>query len=249
MSGEPLHLLVADDEPLARQLVRRYAASLPGVEVVAECDSADGIEAALVTARPDVMLLDIRMPGADVFAVLERLSRTRALPAVIFATAHDTYAVRAFEVNAVDYLVKPYTADRLAEALRRARSKHAADLGAGLSRVIRDLGPRPDRLLVPEGNRMVPIGVADIVWIKAEDDYARVHAGGRTYLIGRTLKELEGRLDPDRFVRIHRSAIVQTSHIRAVAAQGGSRYRVQLSDGTTLIVSRARAADLRKWML
>jgi two-component system LytT family response regulator len=249
MAGETLRLLLVDDEPLARTLARRYAAAIAGVEIAGECGSADELPDALVNARPDVMLLDIRMPGSDVFTVLESLARARRLPGVIFATAHDAYAARAFEMNAVDYLVKPYTADRMAEALNRARSRHATDAAAGLSRVIRDLGPRPDRLLVPDGRRMIPLAIADIVWIKAEDDYARVHALGRTFLIGRTLKELERRLDPDRFVRIHRSAIVQTSHVREVIAEGGSRYRVRLSDGTDVIVSRARAGELRKLKL
>ena len=96
---------------------------------------------------------------------------------------------------------------------------------------------------------MVPIAIADIVWIKAEDDYARVHASGRSYLVSRTLKDLEARLDPERFVRIHRSAIVQASHIREVAAEGGSRYRVRLSDGTNVLVSRSRAPELKRWMI
>src|SRR4029077_5975149 len=120
----------------------------------------------------------------------------------------------------------------------------------GLARVIKDLGPRPDRLLVPDGRRMAAVNVGDIVWIKAEDDYARVHtASGRSYLVTRTLKDLEAKLDPSRFVRIHRSAIVQYSHIREVASEGGSRYRVRLSDGTSVLVSRSRAPELRRWKL
>src|SRR6185295_11379550 len=159
-------------------------------------------------------------------------------------------AVRAFEMNAVDYLVKPYAESRFAEAIQRVRQRRVVSrTDEGLARVIRDLGPRPDRLLVPDGRRMVPIAIADIVWIKAEDDYARVHAGGRSYLVSRTLKDLEIRLDPERFVRIHRSAIVQASHIREVVAAGGSRYRVRLSDGTDVLVSRSRSPELRRWML
>jgi len=248
---QTLRLLVADDEPLARDLIRRYATSQPGLEIVAECGTGDELADALGRVRPDLVLLDIRMPGQDVFGVLEReAGGPRPLPPVIFATAYDGYAVRAFDLNAIDYLVKPYSADRFAEAIRRVRSRQVAERsGDRLERVIRDLGPHPDRLLVPDGRRMVPVALADIVWIKAEDDYARVFAGGRSYLVSRTLKELEARLDPERFVRIHRSAIVHTAHIREVAAAGGSRYRVRLSDGTDVLVSRQRAPGLRRWML
>jgi two-component system, LytTR family, response regulator len=251
MSPDALRLLIADDEPLARELARRYAATQPDVDVVAECVSGDELARALPAVRPDVVLLDIRMPGEDVFAVLEReAARQERLPAVIFATAYDSYAVRAFELNAVDYLVKPYTADRFAEGLRRARSRHGTARNAdGLARVIRDLGPRPDRLLVPDGRKMVAIAIDDIIWIKAEDDYARVHTPTRSYLVSRTLKDLESRLNPDRFVRLHRSALVQASHIREVAADGGSRYRVRLSDGTNVVVSRTRAPELKRWMI
>jgi two-component system LytT family response regulator len=252
MPSDALRILIADDEPLARDLVRRYVQAHAGLEVVAECCTGDELATALGHVRPDIALLDVRMPGTDVFTVLERQAAgARPLPAVIFATAFDSYAVRAFELNAVDYLVKPYTEERFAEGLRRARSRQQSDqTGDGLARVIKDLGPRPDRLLVPDGRRMAAVHVADIVWIKAEDDYARVHtANGRNYLVTRTLKDLEAKLDPARFVRIHRSAIVQSSHIREVATEGGSRYRVRLSDGTSVLVSRSRAPELRRWKL
>ncbi len=149
-----------------------YAGAHGELEVVEECASGDELAAALTRGRPDVCLLDIRMPGEDVFAVLGRASAAQPLPSVIFATAFDGYAVRAFDMNAVDYLVKPYSEDRFAEAIRRVRTRRQADRpDDGLARVIRDLGPRPDRLLVPDGRRMVPLAVSDIVWIKAEDDY------------------------------------------------------------------------------
>lgn len=251
MARSALRLLVVDDEPLARALVRQYASRQTDVEIVAECATGDELATALASRPVDVVLLDIRMPGTDVFTILERAAATsRTLPPIIFATAYDRYAVRAFDMNALDYLVKPYTEERFAEALRRVRSRQTGvGGGEGLAEVIRDLGPRPTRLLVPDGRRMVPIAIADIVWIKAEDDYARVHAGGRSYLISRTLKELEARLDPEQFVRIHRSAIVQAAHIREVAAEGGSRYRVKLSDGTNVLVSRTRAPGLRRWRI
>jgi two-component system LytT family response regulator len=246
VSRDPLRLLVADDEPLARALVRRYAGETPGVEVVGECDNGDALAGAVRALGPDALLLDIRMPGRDVFDVL---ADAGALPAVIFATAYDTYAVRAFELNAVDYLVKPYPRERFAAALTRARGRRGAADGDGLTRVIRDLGPRPDRLLVPDGRRMVPIALDDIVWIKAEGDYARVHTKERSYLVSRSLKDLESRLDPARFLRLHRSTIVQASHIAAVRPAGSARYQMQLDDGTTVIVSRSRARELKDRIL
>ena len=250
MSPERLRLLIADDEPLARDLMRRYAAADASVDVVSEAATGDELADGLARVKPDVALVDVRMPGADVFAVLARAAvESPPLPAVIFATAFDAYAVRAFELNAVDYLIKPYSADRFSEAIRRARRHRAGDKADGLVRAIQDLGPKPDRLLVPDGRRLVPVAMDAIVWIKAEGDYARVYANGRSYLVTRSLKELESRLDADRFLRIHRSAMVQGSHIREVRAQGSSRYKVELSDGTTVIVSRRRAPELRKWMI
>jgi two-component system, LytTR family, response regulator len=245
MSPDRLRLLVADDERHARTLVRRYALDLPHVEIVGECDTGDDLAAAVGTHRPDVLLLDIRMPGRDVFEVLAAEDASgAALPAVIFATAYDMYAVRAFELNAVDYLVKPYPRERFLAALGRVRRRHD-----GLARVLHDLGPRPDRLLVPDGARMVPIALADIVWIKAEGDYSRVHTRTRTYLVSRSLKELEARLEPGRFLRLHRSTIVQASHIAEVRPMGSARYRMQLDDGTTVIVSRSRARELKDRIL
>jgi two-component system LytT family response regulator len=248
VSPDRLRLLIADDEPFARTLVRQYAAADPGIEIVAECETGDDLAPALAAVRPDVVLLDVRMPGRDVFAVLAGVGAT--LPAIIFATAFDTYAVRAFELNAVDYLVKPYTRERFATAMGRVRGqREARSAASGLARLIRDLGPRPDRLLVPDGRRMVPVAVADILWIKAEGDYARVHVRGRSYLVSRTLKDLEGRLDPGSFRRLNRSAIVQTSHIAEVRPEGSARHRVVLDDGTAVIVSRTRAPELKTWKL
>jgi two-component system LytT family response regulator len=168
----------------------------------------------------DVMLLDVRMPGRDVFGVLEdRAKRSPAsMPAVIFTTAYERYAVRAFELNAADYLVKPLTRDRFDEALTRARSRigNRQAVADGVARLARDLGRRPDRLLVPERGRMVPIEVSAIDWIQAEGDYARVHAAGKSYLVARSMSDLERRLDRDRFPRIHRSAIVNRDRIKEI---------------------------------
>jgi len=250
MRMERLQLLIADDEPLARDLLRRYVEKCNDIVIAAECTTGDEFASALRSVHTDIALLDIRMPGEDVFEVLHQASGIVTLPFIVFATAFDNYAARAFELNAVDYLVKPFTFDRFVQSIRRVRDRRATGTPQDeLAAVIRDLGRRPDRFLVPQRDRMVPIAIEDIAWIQAEGDYSRIHCGTKSYVISRTLKDLELRLDPNRFIRIHRSAIVSTSHIREVHPQGSSRFRVVLSSGTTLIVSRTRSQALRRWML
>jgi two-component system, LytTR family, response regulator len=250
MRPELLRLIVADDEPLARKLVRQYVARLPNVEIVAECADTGELEASLTHQQAEAALLDIRMPGRDVFDVLADAATQRRLPPLIFATAYDRYAVRAFEINAVDYLVKPYTESRLAEALARLRERHQSDRHAGdVPRLLRDLGRRPDRLLVPDGDRIVPLPLSTITWIRAEGDYARIHSSAKSYLVYRTLNDLEQRLDAAEFLRVHRSAIVRVDQIAEIQPADGGRFRLHLGDGTRLIVSRSRGLALRRLML
>ena len=250
MAGERLRLIVADDEPLARQLVRQYTSRVPNVTIVAECGNTGELEAALARPGADAAFLDIRMPGRDLFDVLSDAAQHAPLPPLIFATAYDRYAVRAFEMNAVDYLVKPFTELRFQEALTRARDRLSAGAQNGdIPALLRDLGRRPDRLLVPEGNRIVPLAVSRITWIRAEGDYARIHSDGKSYLVYRTLTDLEGRLDPAEFLRIHRSAIIRVDQIVEVQPADSGRYEVTLTDRTRLIVSRSRGAALKKLML
>jgi two-component system LytT family response regulator len=250
MAVELLHLLVADDEKLARRLVRTYAAACSGIEVVHECTDTASLCATLKEQSVDAALLDIRMPGRSVFDVLEEVASVRTLPLIVFATAYDRYALRAFEVNAVDYLLKPFTAERFKAAMDRLRERRTSGRTPdGVPALVRDLGPRPDRLLVPHGRSMVPLPVASIDWVKAEGDYARIHAKGSSYLVYRTLTELESRLDPARFLRIHRSTIVRLDGIVEVQPADNGRYRVTLTDGTTFIVSRSGAGALRNLIL
>jgi two-component system LytT family response regulator len=249
MSPDLLRLLVADDEKLARRLLRQYASASGEIEIVHECADTASLADALRERDVDAALLDIRMPGRNVFDVLGESASVRPLPPIVFATAHDRYALRAFEVNAVDYLLKPFTEARFKAAMDRLRTRRRNPSAQDVPALIRDLGPRPDRLLVPQGNRMVPLAVADITWIRAEGDYARLHAKGGSYLVHRTLTELEARLDSAQFLRVHRSAIVRLDGIVEVQPADNSRYRVTLADGTTLMVSRTGAAALRKLIL
>lgn len=250
MPPDLLRLIVADDEALARGLVRDYVARCSGVRIVHECIDVATLAAALEQGGADAAMLDIRMPGRDVFEVLDEIRQQQPLPAVVFATAYDRYAVRAFEMNAVDYLVKPFTESRFAETIGRLRDYQRRGTPAdGVPRLLRDLGRRPDRLLVPEGRRIVPVAVSAIGWIQAEGDYARIHADGKSYLVYRTLNELEARLDPAEFLRVHRSAIVRLDQIQEVEPAGSGRYRVTLQGGGTLTVSRGRAQALKQLIL
>ncbi|HEU4692252.1 MAG TPA: LytTR family DNA-binding domain-containing protein [Vicinamibacterales bacterium] len=247
--SDRIRLIVADDEPLARRLIRKYTTGCAGVEIVCECSDTTTLATALMDVPAEAALVDVRMPGEDLFDVLAHVGQQHALPAIVFATAYDRYAVRAFDLNAVDYLVKPFTASRFEAAIARLRERGAATATEGVPRLLRDLGRRPDRLLVPDGQRMVPLALTRIVWIRAEGDYARIHADGKTYLVYRTLNDLEMRLDPSQFLRIHRSAIVRLDQIAEVQPAGSSRYRVTMLDGTTLVVSRSRAASLKGLIL
>ncbi len=250
MAPDRLRLIVADDEELARRLVRDYAARCSGVSIVHECVDVETLAAALEQGGADAAILDIRMPGGDVFEVLEDIRQHQPLPALVFATAYDRYAVRAFELNAVDYLVKPFTESRFAETIGRLRQDRRPGAPAdGVPRLLRDLGRRPDRLLVPAGRRIVPVAVSAIGWIQAEGDYARIHAGNKSYLVYRTLNELEERLDPAEFLRVHRSAIVRLDQILEVVPIGSGRYRLALKGGGAPTVSRGRAQALKRLIL
>ena len=250
MAPDSLRLIVADDEVLARRLVRDYASRCRGVSIVHECVDVASLAAALEQGGADAAMLDIRMPGRDVFEVLEDIRQRQPLPALVFATAYDRYAVRAFELNAVDYLVKPFTESRFAETIERLRQDRGLGAPAdGVPRLLRDLGRRPDRLLVPEGRRIVPVAVSAIGWIQAKGDYARIHAGNKSYLVYRTLNELEERLDPAEFLRVHRSAIVRLDQILEVVPIGSGRYRLSLKGGGSPTVSRGRAQALKRLIL
>jgi two-component system, LytTR family, response regulator len=251
MPTERVRLLVAEDEKLALRLVRRYAAACPGIEVAQECADTASLAAALLGPDVDAALLDIRMPGRSVFDVLADAAAVRPLPPLVFATAYDRYALRAFEVHAVDYLLKPFTEARFRTAMNRLRQRLNTRTAPpqDVRTLLSDLGPRPERLLVPQGKRMIPLAMGAITWIRAEGDYARIHSKDGSYLVYRTLTELEGRLDPAQFLRVHRSTIVRLDAIVEVQPADNSRYRVTLADGTTLIVSRSGAAGLRKLIL
>jgi two-component system LytT family response regulator len=244
-----LRVMVVDDEPLAREGLVELLAAMPDVEVSgAFADGASALKA-IDDSVPDVLCVDIRMPGLDGFDVVAALDPEQA-PAVIFVTAYDAFALRAFDVNAIDYLLKPITAERLATAIERVRQRqrplHLAP--ERLNDLLEQLAPTrtasPGRLIVREVGRIVVIPTNDVDWIEGADYYARLHLGTRSYLIRESLTSLEGRLDPALFQRLHRSAIVNLARVRAVeAAERGDGVAV-LTTGARIRVTASRRAEL-----
>lgn len=247
----PLRILIVDDEPLARGRARRMIEELEGVEVVGEAGTAREARELLASLRPDAMLLDVQMPGEDGFELLASL---RVRPAVIFATAFDQYAVRAFEENAVDYLLKPFRRDRLAAALERARRDLARpeELSEKLAQLLGSLSvpaTQPlERFTVRLGSRQLIVRAAEVLWFGAEDKLVFAATEKDRHYVNFTLDQLEQRLDPRRFARVHRSAIVNLDWAAALRPGFAGTYRLQLRDAarTEVPVSRARARALRE---
>ena len=250
---DKIRVVVADDEPLARRGVRQLLA--PHCDMVVVGESRNGPETleALREFSPDLLFLDVQMPEMDGFEVLRAQGADR-MPAVVFVTAHDQFAVRAFEAHALDYLVKPLNVERFEAALARVRERlrlmQAAELASRLKALLADERGRRDeagleRLVVATAGGELVIPVAEIDWIGADDYYARIHIGSKSHLLRESLTSLETRLDPRRFVRIHRSAIVQLDRIREVNPTVGGDG-VVLRDGSRVRVSRRKQASLDK---
>ncbi len=242
-----VRVAIVDDEGPARALLREYLEGADGVEIVAEC--ANGYEAvrAVNNLAPDLLLLDVQMPGLSGFDVLELVDRDVA---VVFVTAYDEHAVRAFEVHAVDYLLKPVSAERLAEALTRARRRLRRPQPALAEAVIaaQSACVPTTRLLVREGPSVIVIPVDTLEVVEAHDDYVRLRANGRDYRKQQTLAEMEARLDPAHFVRVHRSFIVNVGRIARIERYAKDSHLVVLAEGRKVPISRAGFARLRRLM-
>ena len=256
-----IRALIVDDEPLARRGIRQLLQPNADVEIVGECRNGRETLAALDTLDPDLVFLDVQMPELDGFEVVRARGAAR-MPYVIFVTAYDEFAVRAFETHALDYLVKPVNEARFAAALDRARERMRFAEALELTRRIGDLLAAHDRrrdgrvegedlqarvsslptrrLIVPTTAGELVLDVDEIDWIQAEDYYAAVHARGRRHLIRESLASLEQRLDPDAFVRVHRSAIVRLDRVREIRSAGPGESVLILRDGTRVPVSRRR---------
>ena len=251
----PVRALIVDDEPLARERLRTLLGARADVEVAGECqDGAEAI-AAIPALAPDLVFLDVQMPEVDGFEVVARLGPAQ-MPAVIFATAYDRHALRAFEVHALDYLLKPFDLDRFDEAVTRAvaqlRAAGPADLPDRLAELLADLRPaRPwlERVMVKTRTRTYFVRLDEVDWIEAARNYVRLHVGAKTHLLRESLSHLETRLDPDRFVRIHRSAIVNLDRVKELAPALNGDYDVRLLDGTQLTLSRTYRRRLDRFRL
>ena len=241
-----IDVLIVDDEEPARQVLREMLSLDSQVRIVGEC--ATGFEAVKAAAehKPAVIFLDIEMPKLDGFEVLELIDPKIA---VVFVTAYDSYALRAFEVHAVDYVLKPYRAERLQEALEHAR-RHAQNRPepAVLARAARPEGEYARRIVVGEGGRIHLIPVERLDYAQAQDDYVALHSEGKTYLKTQTLGSLEASLDPSLFVRVHRSFLVNLDRIRAVALYAKNSRVATLRDGTEVPVSREGHARLKEML-
>ena len=263
-----IRALVVDDEPLARRGIRARIERTGGYSIVAECASGREAIAAIREHNPDVVFLDVQMPGVDGFGVIREIGADR-MPVVIFVTAYDTHALRAFDAHALDYLLKPIDDDRFASAVERARRRVAErdesavarrlvalmqEVGSAvdashLAQTARTESPAaqasPARIVVRDRDRVLLIDVGDIDWIGADGDYVRVHTAGKSHLLRDTMAAMEGRLDPSAFVRIHRSAIVNVDRIRELRPYTSREYSVILRDGTRLRLSRRYRDRLR----
>jgi two-component system LytT family response regulator len=245
-----LKAIIVDDEELARQVLREYLQKLSDVTIAAEC--ANGFEAvkAIAELKPDIVFLDIQMPKLDGFEVLEL---TDSPVAVIFVTAYDQYAMRAFEAHAVDYLLKPFSEARMQSAVDRARERvsHAASNSplavnpAELAQAARPPDQKLERIVVKDGTRVHILPVGKLDYVEAQDDYIGIHSEKRTYLKQQTISGIEGQLDPKRFVRIHRSYIVNIERIARIEPYTKDSRVAVLSDGTQLPVSRSGHGKLK----
>ena len=232
-----LRVVIADDEPLARLRLRRLLSAMPGIDVVAECASGIEVMQLLPDCPCDLLFLDIRMPGADGFQALEHgVARPRA---VVFVTAYAEHAVRAFDVQAVDYLLKSVSAERLQQAVERVQRALAGDVPVPVS------VPVPRRLALPIGRRMQMVELDELDCALAQANYVELKVGARSFVLRETISGFHGRLDPQRFLRIHRSAIVRIDAIREVEPLASGRYRVNLHSGQRLVSGRSYRDVLR----
>jgi two-component system, LytTR family, response regulator len=244
--------VIVDDEPLARRGVRLRLQKHKDVEIVGECgDGASAVEK-IVELSPDVVFLDVQMPGMDGFEVLRALPR-ESLPSVIFLTAYEQHALRAFEVHALDYLLKPVDDERFSAAVQRARQ--ARDAGSRIQmaeRVLemlqRESVSYPSRFPVRTGSRIQVVLTEDIEWIAAAGDYVELHCTGRCNLLRETMNSLDEKLDPTHFLRIHRSRILRVKCIRELRAIDNREYLVKLTDGSEHRSSRTYADRLENWL-
>ncbi|HEX6695114.1 MAG TPA: LytTR family DNA-binding domain-containing protein [Longimicrobiales bacterium] len=249
-----IRAVIVDDEPLARLRISDLLAAADDVDVIAQCANGEEAIRVIVDTNPDLLFLDVQMPEIDGFDVLQAVG-VGSVPVVIFVTAYDQFALRAFEANALDYLLKPYDDERFNAALQRARARirlqQKDDVDRRLLALLRDArGDRGylQRLVVPSGQRSVFIRVEQIDWIEAERNYVRLHVGGQSYLLRENVSRIAAALDPAMFCQIHRSTIVNIDRIQEVESLSNAEYLVVLQDGTKLSSGRKYRGNLHSIM-
>lgn len=252
-----IRVLIVDDEPLARERVRALLEGLPDIECVGEC--ADGLSAVTTIRKnpPDIVLLDVQMPELDGFGVISQLAGG-TMPAVIFVTAYDRFALKAFEVHAVDYLLKPFDKERFVTAIHRAveqvKRQQAGELSQRLTALLADVRPEQpkpkgiDRIAVKSSGRVVFVKVDEVDWVEAADNYVNLHVGAENHLHRETMSSLESQLPPEKFMRISRSTIVNMDRIRELQPLFHGEYSVILRNGTKLTLSRSYRDKLDQLM-
>ncbi|HEY0476551.1 MAG TPA: LytTR family DNA-binding domain-containing protein [Kofleriaceae bacterium] len=260
-ASRPIRTLIVDDEPMARASIRVLVAGDPEIQLVGECSSGSDAVIAIAAHAPDLVFLDVQMPRMNGFEVLAAVGDDRRF-AVVFVTAYDSYALAAFDVQALDYVLKPFDDRRFHRAVERAKARirHARldHLATELVQVVSGAAPAgaaaaaaapggsaPERITIRDGARTVFVAIEDIDWIEAADYYVQLHVGDKAYLHREPMRDLEARLDPRRFVRIHRSAIVALDRIAEMRPSAHGDHCVRLRDGTELKLSRARRGRLR----
>lgn len=254
-----IRVAIVDDEPLARERLRTMMSNRPGFEVVAECHDGEQAVETLSAELPDLVFLDVQMPELDGFAVLEALAETvdaNRLPGVVFVTAYDAYAIRAFEVNALDYLLKPFDRARFETALERATSRLHRSAGITTDSDLREFvtqlraernaaGRYAERIVVRASGRIFFVRVKDIDWVEGDGNYVRLHSGGKSHLVRETLKSIEARLDPKRFLRVHRSSIINVDRIVSLEPYFHGEYVITMRDGAKVTSSRSHSEAVR----
>ena len=247
-----IRTLIVDDEAMARERILGLLSQEQDVEVIGQCSDGQQAVSAIQQLSPELVFLDVQMPAVDGFGVIRQVGAER-MPMVVFVTAYDEYALQAFEVHALDYLLKPFGRDRLQQCLDHARHqrdrRRAGDLGKSLLALVQDFRPeqkRQDRLVVKSGGRVFFVRTDEIDWIEAAGNYVRLHMKDQSHLFRETMNQMESRLDPQRFFRIHRSRIVNTERIKELQPWFNGEYVVLLQNGAQLRLSRSYREKLEE---
>jgi len=246
-----IRTLIVDDEAVARDTLRNLLENEPDIDIISQCTSGEEAVEAILEQKPELVFLDVQMPGMSGFDVVSQID-SESMPVIVFVTSNENFAVKAFEVHALDYVTKPAKSERLKLALDRVRKhigKKTGDLHEKLSALLKDLKiePRhPGRLAVKSGGRIVFLALTDIDWIEAADNYAKLHTGNEAHLLRETMNALEAKLPTDRFVRINRSTIVNVERVKELHPMFHGEYTVVLRNGTRLTLSRGYRDKLRQ---